>query len=405
MNVFSLALANVLALRRRLFGLVALVAVAAAVCLGALGIAGRAQGVTDTGVKESNANRSITVDRPADRPGTAPLTDRTAARLAKLPHVESVQHRAQVSFGVLTDAGDTVLLYATTHRPALTPPITKSVREDLFPLRPGEIVTPATSQGVDLSALVGQDVETETTRFVRPGEGTGVTGHARLVGVYDPTWQLDNPDAAYAADRTVIGWAAQRSGEPEKNYLATIGYDQLTVVARTAADVPEVTKAVQRLGYPAVTLQQQLDALPAVLEMIRVVGQVLLGVLGVLAFVGAITVTGALSRQRAQEIGILKAVGFRTRAVLTMLVVEMAVAGAVAALLGTVLGALLGSVAAALLRGSADLAPYVEGWVLLPPPVTLLLLLALTVLVVAAGSLMPARRAARMSPTDAMKDW
>lgn len=72
MNVFSLALANVLALRRRLFGLVALVSVAAAVCLGALGIAGRAQGVTDTGVKESNANRSITVDRPADRPGTAP---------------------------------------------------------------------------------------------------------------------------------------------------------------------------------------------------------------------------------------------------------------------------------------------------------------------------------------------
>ncbi|MGW6910182.1 ABC transporter permease [Streptomyces sp. NPDC054940] len=405
MNVFSLALANVRALRRRLIGLVALVSVAAAVCLGALGIADQAQGVTDSGVKESSANRSITVDRPLDRPGTAQLTDRTEARLAKLPHVESVQHRAQVSFGVSTKAGDTVLLYATTYRPALPPPVTKSVRKALFPLRPGEIVAPAASQGVDLSKLVGQNIEIETTRFVRQGEGTGVTGHARLVGVYDPTWQLDNPDAAYAADSTVVKWAAQRSGEPEKSYLSTIGYDQLTVVAKTAADVPTVTKSVQNLGYPAVTLQQQLSALPGVLEMIKVVGQVLLGVLGVLAFVGAVTVTGALSRQRAQEIGILKAVGFRTRSVLTMLVTEMALVGAVAALIGIVLGALLGSGAAALLRGSADLVPYVKGWVLLPSTGTLLLLLGLTVLVVAIGSLAPARRAARMSPTDAMKDW
>ncbi|KUN94492.1 ABC transporter permease [Streptomyces caeruleatus] len=405
MNVFSLALANVRALRRRLIGLVALVSVAAAVCLGALGIADRAQGVTDSGVKESSANRSITVDRPVDRPDTPQLTDRTEARLAKLPHVESVQHRAQVSFGVLTKAGDTVLLYATTYRPALTPPVTKSVRKDLFPLKPGEIVAPAASQGADLGKLVGQDIEIETTRFVRQGEGTGVTGHARLVGVYDPTWQLDNPDAAYAADSTVVRWAAQRSGEQEKNYLSTVGYDQLTVVARTAADVPAVTKSVQQLGYPAVTLQQQLSALPGVLEMIKVVGQVLLGVLGVLAFVGAVTVTGALSRQRAQEIGILKAVGFRTRSVLTMLVTEMALVGAAAALIGVVLGALLGGGAAALLRGSAELAPYVKGWVLLPSAATLLLLLGLTVLVVAIGSLAPARRAARMSPTDAMKDW
>ncbi|MGI5482259.1 ABC transporter permease [Streptomyces lavendofoliae] len=405
MSIFSLALANVRALRRRLFGLVALVSVAAAVCLGALGIADRAQGAADADVKESSANRSITVDRPDGRPDTPQLTQGTAARLAKLPRVESVQHRAQVSFGVLTEAGDTVLLYATTHRPALTPPVTKSVRKNLFPLRPGEIVAPAASQGVNLTPLVGQEIDIETTRYVRQGEGTGVSGHARLVGVYDPTWQLDNPDAAYAADATVITWAAERSGEPKGSYLSTIGYDQLTVVARSAADVPAVMKSVQDLGYPAITLQQQLDALPAVLEMIRVVGQVLLGVLGVLAFVGAVTVTGALSRQRAQEIGVLKAVGFRTRSVLMMLVTEMALVGAVAALIGTVLGAALGGGAAALLRGNADLAPYVKGWVLLPSAGTLLLLLGLTVLVVAMGSLAPARRAASMSPTDAMKDW
>jgi putative ABC transport system permease protein len=253
--------------------------------------------------------------------------------------------------------------------------------------------------------VLGREVEIETTRYVRPGEGTGVTGRARLVGVYDPTWQLDGPDAAYAADSDVVGWAAERAGEPDDRYLSTIGYDQLTVVAKTAADVPGVMKSVQALGYPAVTLRQQLDALPAVLELIKLVGRVLLGVLGALAFAGTVTVTGALSRQRAQEIGILKAVGFRTRAVLTMLVTEMALAGAVAALIGAALGALFGGVGAALMRGSTDLAPYARGWVPLPAPGTLLTLLGLTVLVVVAGALGPARRAARMSPADAMKDW
>ncbi|MFD0315893.1 FtsX-like permease family protein [Streptomyces flavalbus] len=405
MNVLVLALANVRALRRRLYGLMALVAVAVALCLGALGVADRAQGATDSKVTESAANRSITVDRPDDRPGTAPLTDHTAGRLARLPGVVSVQHRAQVSFSVSTEEGDTALLYATTHRAALTPPVTRSVRKRVFPLRPGEIVAPATAQGVDLSRLVGREVEVETIRFVRPGEGTGVTGRARLVGVYDPSWQLDGPDATYADDATVIQWAAQRAGRPTDDYLGAVGYDQLTVVARTADDVPGVLRAVQDRGYPAVTLRQQLAALPAVLELVRVVGLVLLAVLGVLAFAGAVTVTGALSRRRAQEIGVLKAVGFRTRAVLTMLVAEMALAGAAAALVGTALGALLGGAGAALMRGSADLAPYAVDRVPLPTLGAVVAVLGLTVLVVTAGALGPARRAAAMSPVDAMREW
>ncbi|MFF0202367.1 FtsX-like permease family protein [Streptomyces sp. NPDC005017] len=405
MSVLALAFANVRALRRRLYGLVTMVALAGAVCTAALGIADHAQSAADSGVRESVANRSVTVDRPDDRPDTAPLTDRTEDRLAGLPHVESVQHRAQVSFGIVAPEGDTALLYATTYRPALAPPVTRSVRARVFPLRPGEIVAPARSQGLDLRKLLGQRIELETIRYVRPGEGTGVRREARLVAVYDPSWQMDGPDAAYAADTDVVAWAAARTGQPADRYPATVGYDQLTVVARSADDVPAVLESVQDLGYPAVTLRQQLTTLPAVLELVEVSGRLLLGVLGVLAFTGAVTVTGALARRRAQEIGILKAVGFRTGAVLTLLVTEMALAGAVAALFGAVLGMLLGGAGAALLRGSPDLAPYAVSRLPLPSPGTFVLLLALTVLVVAAGALLPARRAATMAPTDAMRDW
>ncbi|MDF3301025.1 FtsX-like permease family protein [Streptomyces tropicalis] len=405
MNVFRLALLNVLALRRRLVGLVVLVAVAGAVCLSALGIAARAEGSTTSQVGESVGNRSVTVDSPQDRPDLAQLTRGAEARMARIPHVRSVQHRLQVSMPVRDNPEGADLLYATTVRAALAPPVVRAVRKNLFPLRKGEVVFPASTHGVDLGAMVGRTVTVDAHRFVRPGVGDTVSDRVRVVGTYDPSWQIEGPDAAYADDASVVRWAAAAAGKSPAEYLRTSGWDQLTLVADSSAHVPGVLGAVQRMDYPAVTLQQQLRALPGVLELVKVTGRVLLGVLGLLAFTGAVTVTGALARQRAQEVGILKAVGYRSRTVLGLLVAEMAVAGAAAALLGVVLAVGVTAAAAAGLRGVGDVAPYVPDAVPLPPLPAVALLALLTVAVVGAGAVLPARRAARMSPTDAMKDW
>ncbi|POX39033.1 ABC transporter permease [Streptomyces sp. Ru73] len=406
MSLLRLALSNVLALRRRLYGLITLVTVAAAVCLASLGIADRAQGAADNGVRESYANRSIKIDRSdGDRPDAKPLTDRAERRLRALPGVQSVQHRAQASFGLKDDRVDGVLLYATTHRASLAPPVLDSVRSHLFPLRPGEVVLPATAQGENLAPELGRKITVETTRYIAQGQGTGASDTVRVVGLYDPAWQLDGPDVAYADDATVVRWAAAKAGMAAESYPSTVGYDQLTVVAESSGKVADVQHRIQRLGYPATTLRQELSALPGVLELIRTVGRVLVVVLGLLSFAGAATVTGALARQRSREIGILKAVGFRTRSVLTLLVLETALAGAVAAVLGTVLGAALSGAGAAALRSRTDTAAYVEGAVLLPGPGMSLLLLGALVVVVVAGALLPARRAAALPPTDAMKDW
>ncbi|UQA36188.1 MULTISPECIES: FtsX-like permease family protein [unclassified Streptomyces] len=405
MSLWSLALANVWALRRRLVGLVVLVSAAVAVCLGAFAITDRAQTVTTSDVKESTANRSITIDPPGEGSGNPLLTARSVKELSELPRVESVQYRLQASFGLVTGDGNGPLLYATTYRAALPPPVVDAVREDLFPLRTGEVVLPSRSQGFDLTPYLGKKVTATTTRFVREGEGTGVDQPVTVVGLYDATWQLDNPDAAYADDATVIRWAAERNGRPVKDFVDTVGYDQLTVVAQKESDVPGLTRQIQDRHYTATTLRQVLDTLPGILELIRVAGQVLLVVLGLLAFAGTVTATGALARRRAQEIGILKAVGFRTRFVLALLVAEMSLVAAVAAVVGTVLGVGLAGAGAAGLRTVPELKPYVEQALPLPSAGILLPLVAAAVLVVVAGSLGPARRAARMSPTQAMKDW
>nr|WP_246561975.1 FtsX-like permease family protein [Streptomyces roseirectus] len=101
----------------------------------------------------------------------------------------------------------------------------------------------------------------------------------------------------------------------------------------------------------------------------------------------------------------MKAVGFRTRTVLTLLITEMALTAALSALLAIALGAAASTAATVFLRGDRELAPYLDAGTPLPAAPTLAALLALTVLVVTAGAFVPARRAANLQPAEAMRHW
>ncbi|KAK1181413.1 ABC transporter permease [Streptomyces sp. NBS 14/10] len=405
MTFYRLAAANVRSMWRRFVGLVALLAIAVAVCVTAFAVSGRAQEAADQRVQEGTANRSVTVDRLAGRHGAKPLTGTAVRRLADIRHVASVQPRAQVSFGYKGPGAPGALLYATTARPALKPPVTRSVRAGLFPLRPGEIVLPENAQGNDLSPLLGKKITVQTTHAESSGQGRGAAAHIRVVGLFQPSWQLDGPDAAYADDATVVRWAAAKAGVPADQYVRTVGYDRITVVADSADHVGTVLHAVQAKGYSAASLQQEMTALPGVLKLIRATGRILLVVLGLLALIGALVVTGALARQRVREIGILKAVGFRTRSVLAMLITEMAVVGACGAALGAALGTAGAAATAAGLRDRPDLGPYLTDRVPLPGATALSGVLLLTIAVTVLGACLPARRAARLPPADAVREW
>ncbi|MCW2643289.1 MAG: transporter permease [Dactylosporangium sp.] len=405
MSAFALSAANVRSMWRRFVGLTALIAIAVALCTTAFAISGNAERAAHDRVQEGAANRSITVDRLAERPGAKPLRDAALGELAALPHVISVQPRAQVSFGYKDAQVPGVLLYATTVRPAQPPPVTRSARDKLFPLQDGEIIVPATAQDTSLAPLLGRTITVQTTRAVANGQGTGAEARVRVVGLFDPGWQLDGPDAAYADDATVIRWAAAKAGVTPEQFTNSIGYDRISVVVDSAGNVPDVLARIQAAGYAGSTLQQELNELPGVLALIRTTGKVLLVVLGVIALVGALVVTGALARQRVREIGILKAVGFRSRTILTMLITEMAMVGAAGAVAGGILGAVGAAAAAAAFRSRTELAPYLPSRLPLPAADVLGALLLITLAVTVLGAWLPAHRAARLAPSDAIKEW
>ncbi|MBB4951759.1 putative ABC transport system permease protein [Kitasatospora gansuensis] len=405
MNVLALAAANVLALWRRFLGLALLLTVTTALCVTAFGITHQAETTARDRVREATANRSVVVDRLPDRADAKPLSAATVRTLAALPAAESVEPRAQVSFGYKDDTVAGVLLYATTARASQPPPVLASTRAALFPLADGEIVLPRRSQGSDLSPLLGRTLTVTTTRQTGDGEGTGDSATVTVVGLFDPGWQLDGPDAAYTNDSTVLRWAAARAGVPETDYLDTVGYGRITVVARTAQDVPALLHAVQTAGYAAVSTQQELTELPAALDLIRLAGRALLAVLAVLALLGTVVLTGALARQRTREVGILKAVGFGTRHVLTMLLAETALVTALSAAAGITLGLTGATAAATALRHDPSLAPYLPHHLPLPTTGLLAALTALLLAITLLGAWHPAHRAARLAPGDAIKEW
>ncbi|WP_232248064.1 ABC transporter permease [Streptacidiphilus rugosus] len=380
-------------------------ALAVGLCVTALAVSSSAGQAAHDRVQEGAANRSITVDRLMDRPDTKLLGDAALSELSHLPHVSSVEPRAQVAFGYKDATVPGVLLYATTVRPSLLPPVVHSIRPVLFPLHTGEVVLPAHSQGSDLSPLLGKRITVSVNRRTGTNGGTGQTDSVTVVGLFDSSWQIDGPSAAYADSATVIHWAAGLEGVAVNQYTSVVGYDQVTLVADSAAHVPTLLAAVQQRGYAATALQQELTALPGVLDLIRSAGRMLVAVLGVIALVGAFVVSGAVTRQRVREIGILKAVGFRNRSVLVMLLTEMAGVALLGAAVGAVLGIGGAAGSTAALRGDPELAPYLPNSVPLPGLGLLCGLLLLTAAVTVVGAWLPSRRAARLAPSEAISEW
>lgn len=404
MKTLPLVVANVVALRRRFVGLVVMVAIATAAVVAAIGISARAGDAAHEKVQEGAANRTVVVDKHLEGDSSeSPLTPARISRFCKLPGVVGAEPSLRATFGYKGQAIPGALLYANVIRPSAPPPIKESTRSKLFPLRANEIVVPTSTEGMNLSSLLGKTIAVEVTRGTSAGSGTGSRASARVVALSDPAYQIDGPSAAYAPESLVTRWAARSAGVSPDVFRSSVGYDRISLLAASSADVPSVVKEVQTTGFTAYSLQQQFQALPGVLGLIRSATWVLMACLAAVGFLSAFTLTSALARQRTREVGIMRAIGFRRRSVMAMLTGEITLVTCFAAALGTVLGLLIQGVAESFLRKNAQLHPYlIDG----PSFTSLVVLVPIVgVFVCLIGAFFPARRASRLAPGEAVKEW
>ncbi|GAB3295858.1 ABC transporter permease [Pseudoclavibacter terrae] len=139
-------------------------------------------------------------------------------------------------------------------------------------------------------------------------------------------------------------------------------------------------------------------AFEQVIDVTTAIMSVLLGFSVLLAAVGMVNTLSLSVMQRRRELGLLRALGFTAGQVRRMIVTEAVAMIASSAIFGLLLGVFYGWVGAQATFGS------LVGRIMMPsiPWVTVAGVLLVTLLITVAASLLPARRATRVSPVAAL---
>jgi ABC-type antimicrobial peptide transport system permease subunit len=191
-------------------------------------------------------------------------------------------------------------------------------------------------------------------------------------------------------------------GRPDT--LNTDGYDVLVVRAADNSTVPAVLEAAEALGLQA----QSLGAVLEIANRVLAVMQALLGSVGALALlVATLGVANTMMMaiyERTREIGVLKALGARSKEVRRMFTADAVLLGFIGGFVGLILGTLLGRLVDRI--GHFYLAREGVtgiGQMSIVPPWLAIGALIFAALIGVLGGFYPAARAARLDPVEALK--
>jgi putative ABC transport system permease protein len=333
------------------------------------------------------------------------FTAQTSALEERDPMPESVLPAVQSVPGVATADGD-VLGYAQIVDPetgkvigTLGPPTAASAwyPGNGFTLKPGgspphgpdQVVIDAATAAAHHIAI-GDRVrilfEGEPGRF----EVVGLAGFGDADSLLGATWALFDLPTAQA----VLG----REGKLDSiSVVADNGVSPLQLQRAISAVLPRGVEALTS----ATVVDEQQDNVSTGLGFLRTAFLIFAFVA---LFVGAFIIFNTFTiivAQRTRELALFRAIGASGRQVMTSVVVEAFVVGVVSAALGVVVGIGIAIVLKGLLSATGLDIPS-SGTVLLPRTVIVSLIVG-TVITVAAA-VVPARRAARVAPIEALRE-
>ena len=282
------------------------------------------------------------------------------------------------------------------------------------------VLTPAGVRGlgIDAESAIGRSLDLELRRGEARTERRTTT--LRVAGVASDELPgqlaiLSLPDAEDA-----LAWIATGESEDARSLrlaqqaaaallfggsavapdLAGSRYTGVWAFADSPAHLRDVVSEARELGFSAFSagaLSQTVD------DLFRAVNATLAAIAAVALLVAMLGVVNALVTtvsERTAEIGVLKAIGATDATVERMFLVEAALLGLVGGVLGIGVGAALAMLGAAVGRQIVGGAARLD--VLIDAPLVIGAL-AVAVLISVVGGWLPARRAARLVPADALR--
>ena len=326
------------------------------------------------------ANGTSLTGQPAELPGAAP------GMVGQLPGVTAVQYtgtvRADAYRSPLVPAIDTDGLTVDAASVGLPAVVGTSVAQGSY-LNAATAKGPVAVLGAEAAQLMGID-------RIWPGERIWVGGQwFYLVGILHPATLAPQIDTSilvgFPAAQTYLGF----DGHPSELYIRTVN----TTAATTRVD--NLVAAQANPEYPnEVNVSQPSQALTAQADAAGAFDTLFLGLGAVALLVGAVGVANIMIisvLERRQEIGLRRALGATKGQIRSQFLAE--------AILLALIGGAAGDIA-----GAAATAIYAraKGWLIVIPPEAWIGGLGAAVLIGALAGLLPAIRAARLSPTQAL---
>ncbi len=208
----------------------------------------------------------------------------------------------------------------------------------------------------------------------------------RLVALFGRL--LGGDAAAEVARRNAVA-------DPARTTRATVGLVMgVALVTTFASGMQALQDSIRVWDLPPAEAEQARQ----VMSMTTTVLICIVVISSIIAAVGFVSTMSLLVIQRRREIGLLRALGFTSRQVATMITKEALALGATAVLFGVALGVCFGSLGAQSLMGGMT-PGFVWG---LPAPL-LGIIVGCSVVLVLVAALPPARRALAITPVQALR--
>jgi len=320
--------------------------------------------------------------------GTVELPKAAPGMVGRLPGVTAVQYTGQITS-------------ADAYRSPYIPPVdTNALSIDAASLGVPAVVGTSIAEGTNLNAATAREpvavvgaAAAQRLGFDRvwPGMRIQVSGRWFYVtGILNPAVLAPEIDSAI-----LIGFPAA------EKYLHFDGHPS-EIYVRTTPDSEAVTTTVDTLlGAQAnpespsqVNVSQPSDALTAQADAAGAFSTLFLGLGAVALLVGAVGVANIMIisvLERRSEIGLRRALGATRGQVRAQFLAEAILLSLVGGAAGEVLGA-----------ASTAVYAHLKGWAIVIPPEAWAGGLAAALLIGAVAGLLPAIRAARLSPTEAL---
>ena len=363
------------------------IAIGTAAIVAVLGLASSSQAGLLAEIGRLGTNL-LTVTNGQDLTGqTAELPDAAPGMIGRLPGVLAVQYTATVGGASvyrspLVPAIDTDGLTVNAASLGLPAAAGTSVAQGSY-LNAATAGQPVAVLGAEAAQLLGVD-------RIWPGERIWVGGQwFYLAGILNPAALAPQVDTS-----VLIGFpAAERylglDGHPSEIYVRTVNTPAATTAVDTllAAQANPEDPSEVNVSQPSAALSAQADAAGAF-------DTLFLGLGAVALLVGAVGVANIMIisvLERRQEIGLRRALGATKGQIRTQFLAE----AILLALAGGAVGDIAGAVATVVYA-------HAKGWAVVIPPDAWAGGLGAAVLIGAVAGLLPAVRAARLSPTQAL---